>query len=58
VSPEAVKLVMSLFFSRCESRPATPTTQPDQRGTATRKALTDLSALISDVECEEAGQEV
>jgi hypothetical protein len=57
VSPEAVKLVMSLFFGRCETRADAPSVPEDRSSTATRNALTELSSLISAAECEEAGQD-
>ncbi|HEX8077780.1 MAG TPA: GSCFA domain-containing protein, partial [Chthoniobacterales bacterium] len=57
VAPEAVKLVMSLFFARCETRGEATSAQKDRSAMATRNPLTELSRLISAVECEEAGQD-
>ena len=58
VSPEAVKLVMSLFFARCETRGVEAAGVDDRRSArSTGEALTQLSTAISEVECEEAGQD-
>ena len=48
VSPEAVKLVMSLFFARCETRGGEAAGADDRRSArSTGEALTQLSTAIS-----------
>jgi hypothetical protein len=57
VAPEAVKLVMSLFFARCETRGQAAAAAERRAAPSSREALAQLSTAISEVECEEAGQD-